>query len=1235
VRRALVLVILIAIAMSVRSSAQTTTTGRFVPGEILVKFRPGAAADTRGAAHRAAGATLVDEITRTRVQRVRVRPGDEAATIARYQRNPNVLYAELNFVRTVPATTEPVSTPVTLPGDSHFGEQWGMNNTGQSFYCIPWIAGDLCFFSGTPGADIDAPEAWAISKGSPTITVGVIDTGIDYTHPDLSANYAGGDDFTSPDGDPMDDHGHGTHVAGIIAAALDNLTGVPGTPEGVAGVAPNTRVRAYKVCLADGTCDDFAVEQAITRAASDGVKVINMSLGGSDYSDSLNDAVQDAWNAGVVIVAGAGNDGTTAPFYPAALDNVVSVGAFDEDDARASFSNYGSWVDISAPGNYVLSTYPMAQCDGSTTPGDVGCYQYLSGTSMATPFVAGAAALVWSRSDVTSNQQVVDILLNSAEGKGVSAARLDSWTIHGGLNLHNAILYGLSNLPPVADAGPDQTVTDTNNDGTENVTLNGSGSSDHDGTIASYTWKEAGATIAVGATPSVWLAVGTHTITLEVTDDGGATASDTVVITVERANRVTITAPTSQATEAGPTSGTFLISRTGDTSAPLTVRYSVSGTAGAGTDYVSLPVSATIAAGAVSATITVTPIDDLFVESNETVVLTLLADAAYSVGSPNQATVTIVSDDLPPDLTVSALTVPAVGAADLDFVVTDTTTNKGTGTSPVSKTGFYLSVNTFLDASDMFVGSRTVASLAPSAADSQSTTLHVPPSLASGSYYVLAKADYDDALTESNESNNLKAAGVIRIGPDLVITAVTAPTSAVAGGSITISETTKNQGAGSAAASITRFYLSLNTLVEPTDIVLGGRSIGVLAAGSSSAANTLVTLPANTPAGTYYVIAAADAAGTVGETTENNNTKLSALVKVGADLVVMQVDAPSNAGPGTTVSVTDSTKNQGAGSAPPSSTGFYLSTNLVVDAGDVFLGSVAVGELASGVTQAGSLSVTIPGGTAAGTYYIVGKADWDGNVAEASETNNDRASGPMKVGADMVVTAVTASTIASRGGSISVSDTTANQSATPAPESTTAFYLSTDFSYSPTADVFLGSRLVPALQPNATSTASTPLTIPGGTAAGTYYVLAVADWGASVVEGNEANNTRNSGAVRIGADLFVAAVSGPSSAAAGSSITVGDTTSNQGGDIAAASSTSFYLSVNTVVDANDVLLGSRALPPVAIGASNTGTVTLPVPASTPAGSYFIIAVADGGNAVGEAAENNNTRAKSISITAVP
>ena len=791
------------------------------------------------------------------------------------------------------------------------------------------------------------------------------------------------------------------------------------------------------------------MEQAIDRAVTDGAKVINMSLGGADYSLSLNDAVQDAWNAGVVIVAGAGNDGNTALFYPAALDNVVSVGAFDEDGARASFSNYGSWVDISAPGNTIMSTYPMAQCGLSTTPGDTGCYQWLSGTSMATPYVAGAAALVWARSDVTSNQQVVDILLNSAEPKGVAAARLDSWTIHGGLNLHNAVIYGLTNMPPVADAGPDQTVSDVNGDGTESVTLNGSASTDQDGTISSYTWREAGASMAAGPTPTVWLAVGSHTLTLEVTDDGGATASDTVVVSVEHANRVTVTAPASQATEAGPTSGTFLITRTGDISAPLTVHYSVGGTAGSGTDYVSIPSLATIAAGVESATLTVTPVDDLAVESNETVVLTLLADATYSVGSPSEAVVTIVSDDLPPDLTVSSVTVPALGAADADIVLADTTTNKGTGTSPASRTGFYLSANTFLDASDLFLGSRPVPVLGPSAADSQSTTVHLPPSVAAGSYYVIAKADYLDALTESSESNNVKANGVIKVGPDLVITAVTAPASASAGGTFNISETTKNQGGGSAGASVTRFYLSLNATLEAADIALASRSIALLTAGSSSAATTTVTLPSGTAAGTYYVIAQADAAGVVGETTETNNTKASSTVKVGADLVVTQVDAPSNAGPGTTVSVSDSTKNQGTGSAPPSVTGFYLSTNLVVDAGDVFLGSRPVGELAAGAAEGGTIPLTIPAGTTAGTYYVVGRADWNTAVAEAAETNNDRASGPMKIGADLVVTAITASSAAMAGGPIAVTDTTANQSATPAPESTTAFYLSLDFSVQP------------------------------------------------------------------------------------------------------------------------------------------------------------------------------------------
>ena len=267
-----------------------------------------------------------------------------------------------------------------VPGDYHFGQQWALDNTGQGFLCFPWpFGGELCFYQGTPDADIDAPEAWSILQGSSAVTVAVIDSGVDYTHPDLAPNYAGGYDFVAPDGDPMDDHGHGTHVAGTIAAAMDNPTGNPAESEGVVGVAPNARILAYKVCRADGTCDDFAMQQAIARAVTDGANVINMSLGQTAFSQSLDDAVQEAWNAGLVIVAGAGNDGTTQQFYPAALDNVISVAAFDEDHRRASFSSYGSWVDISAPGNVIMSSYPSSACAGSRR----------RATPAATPGIAG------------------------------------------------------------------------------------------------------------------------------------------------------------------------------------------------------------------------------------------------------------------------------------------------------------------------------------------------------------------------------------------------------------------------------------------------------------------------------------------------------------------------------------------------------------------------------------------------------------------------------------------------------------------------------------------------------------------------------------------------------------------------------------------------------------------------------------------------------------------------------
>ena len=1222
---------LIVVAVTVPFSAQSRRLA--VPGEIIVKFRPGAGANARSAAHRNGRGTEIAGIQRTRVERVRVAAGDETAAIARYRRDPNVEYAERNYIRRLPVTLAD-GGPRVIPQDFHFEEQWALHNTGQQFYCIPFpFGGQICLYGGTSDADIDAPEAWAISKGSAAVTVAIIDTGVDYTHPDLAPNYAGGDDFVFLDGDPMDDHGHGTHVAGTIAAALDNLTGDPATAEGVTGVAPNARILAYKVCRSDGTCDDFAIQQAIARAVTDGANVINMSLGESEYSQSLNDAVQDAWNAGLVIVAGAGNDGTTTPFYPAAFDNVVSVAAFDEDHLRPSFSNYGTWVDISAPGNAILSTYPVTACSSSATPGDIGCYAFNTGTSMATPHVAGAAALVWSRNDVTSNNQVVDILLNSADGRGASAVRLDSWTIHGGLNLHDAISYGLTNLPPHADAGPDQTVADSNRDGTELVTLDASASSDSDGTIASYLWREGSTSIGMGKTAAVGLAVGTHTLTLEVTDDDGATTTDTVIVRVTPANQITLSASTAQASEAGPTAGVFTVTRTGDISAPLTVLYTVGGTAVAGTDYVVLPATVTIQTGASTATVSVTPVDDGAFENDESVILTLSAGTAYALGSPVTSTVTIVSDDLPPDLVVSAITAPAIGGADSDIVVTETTKNQGTGTSLPSKTGFYLSANATLDGGDQWIGDRIVSSIGPGVTAQVSTTLHIPPSMATGLYRIIAKADWDNAVDESSEINNLRTR-IIEIGPDLAVSALTAPTTAVAGGTISVSDTTKNQGGGAAGASATRFYWSTNLTLDASDPLIGSRSAGPLAAGALASSTATIGVPPSATAGSYYVIAQADGASEVSETTETNNTRASAAIKVGPDLVVTTVSVPSSGAAGGTIAATDTTKNQGAGSATASSTGFYLSPNVTISPDDKLIGSRTVGGLAPNGTSTGQASLQIPADTLPGSYYVIARTDWNNTVVEPTETNNDRASGVIRIGGDLTVASVSASSPARTGGPITVTETTSNQGAAAVGESTTAFYLSINTVYDAT-DEFLGNRTVGALTASQSSTAQIQLVVPPGTAAGTYYVIGVADANGAIFESLENNNTRSGAAVHVGPDLTVSTLMAPSSVVAGASINVTDTTRNQGGDTAPNSRTMFYLSSNLSLDGGDQLLGAREVSSLGTSLNDAGSTLLSIPASTAAGTYYIIAKSDGDDALQESLETNNTRVRTITIAATP
>ena len=460
--------------------------------------------------------------------------------------------------------------------------------------------------------------------------------------------------------------------------------------------------------------------------------------------------------------------------------------------------------------------------------------------------------------------------------------------------------------------------------------------------------------------------------------------------------------------------------------------------------------------------------------------LTLSGSLGYQVGSPASATVAIVSDDVAPDFTISSLSAPFLAGAGASLSVSTTVSNVGTGPAPASQVRYYLSTNIVVDGADVAIGSSAVTSLGAGSAVTVNAAVTVPASTTTGIYYVLAQADPDGAVSEILETNNTKFAQV-RIGPDLTVSALNAPSIATAGAPVAVSDTTKNTGGGDAPASTTRFYLSTNITFDSGDVLVGSRSVAALAAGASSGGPTTVVVPASTTTGTYYLFAVSDGPGSITEVNESNNTLWVAL-KIGPDLVIGAETLTGTPTPGGPVTINDTTKNQGGSASDVSSTRFYLSTDTVFDAADTMLGARAVPALASGVSSAGSTVVTLPSVIATGTYYMLAVADGAGTNAETNETNNVFVT-QTRIGPDLIVS-VSGPSAAAAGGTIVVTDTTRNQGSAPAGASSTRFYLSSDTQLSG-ADVALGARAVPSLGVSAASAGSTSLALPAGLATGT------------------------------------------------------------------------------------------------------------------------------------------------------
>jgi thermitase len=488
----------------------------YVAGELLVGFRPGiTSADS---AHAAIGATVLEVIGRTSpIDRVRLpRTMSVDRAIAEYRKDPRVAFAEPNYIAHV------LLPPPNDPSYSN-GSQWAPQK-------------------------IQALEAWALfpntyytaaNKPSNALKVAVIDTGVDYTHADFinaggsSSDAAQGGQIDRADGynfvnnstDPLDDHGHGTHVSGILGAAANNGTSytVSGTPQGVAGIGYPAQIMPIKVLDASGFGSYSNIANGIIRAADRGALVISLSLGGTAFSQTMQNAVNYAWGKGSLVVAAAGNSGNGTPLYPAACNFVLAVAASDQNDLRSSFSSFGNWVGVAAPGSGVYSTLPSFVVNAGLPL----FFGSLSGTSMATPHVAGLAALYAGSQGIDQatpggNAAIMRAIQKGAEN--VASTPNGGWSPEFGYGRINALrTLGGAALRPASVGSVVGAVNDLNNQAVSGATVSAGGRQAVSGIDGTYRIANLSSAFYTATASATGLAFQTISVTVPAGADVNAT----------------------------------------------------------------------------------------------------------------------------------------------------------------------------------------------------------------------------------------------------------------------------------------------------------------------------------------------------------------------------------------------------------------------------------------------------------------------------------------------------------------------------------------------------------------------------------------------------------------------------------------------------------------------------------------------------------------------------------------
>lgn len=608
------------------------------------------------------------------------------------------------------------------------------------------------------------------------------------------------------------------------------------------------------------------------------------------------------------------------------------------------------------------------------------------------------------------------------------------------------------------------------------------------------------------------------------------------------------------------------------------------------------------------------------------------------------ANITCVSSIPSPDLYIqNNLTISSSSVvAGASVTATCYIANQGGSSASTSNVGYYLSTDNLWDASDTYLNYSSGATLNAGASSYKSTTLTIPSSTTPGSYYILYFADYSNQVTESVETNNVNLLGITVNSPsvDLVInTPALGSSSLTAGSSVSATCYIYNNGNAAASSSNVGYYLSTDTAWDASDTYLNYSSGTTLSAGSSSYKSSTLTIPSSTTPGNYYILYFADYSNSVAESIESNNVRYLPVIVSAAYIDLSMVNyylSSSTVAQGGAVTANCYILNQGNTSVTSSNVGFYLSTDSLWDAGDVYLSYQYGGSLNANTYSSRGLSLTIPGSTAAGNYFILYFADYSNMVTENNENNNVVFS-PVSVvvpvvDLTMLSPAAYPSSIVA-GNSISFSSTIFNTGNSAATNSNVGYYLSTDTVFD-ASDTYLNYSSGSSLGGGSGAQKSATAVIPTSVAAGNYYILFFADYSYMVTESNENNNVKYYAVTVVSpvVDLFIQTPSlSVSSVVPGGAFTSYCYIYNQGNSSVSSSNVGYYLSADTLWDAGDTYLSYSYGGTLAANSSSYKSQSQTMPSSTPVGSYYILFFADYSNNVPEATETNNVSYVAINV----